>query len=42
LDKKTGAITDNNRIVEALPTVQYALEHGARSVVLMSHLGRFG
>ena len=28
------------RIVAALPTIQYALEKGAKSVVLMSHLGR--
>jgi len=33
-------ITNNQRIVAALPTIRYALEHGARSVVLMSHLGR--
>jgi phosphoglycerate kinase len=38
-DKVTGAITNNQRIVAALPTVRYALEKGA-SVVLMSHLGR--
>ena len=38
-DKATGAITNNQRIVAALPTVRYALEKGA-SVVLMSHLGR--
>jgi len=38
-DKKTGAITNNQRIVAALPTIQYALEKGA-AVVLMSHLGR--
>lgn len=38
-DKTTGAITNNQRIVAALPTIQYALEKGA-SVVLMSHLGR--
>ncbi len=38
-DKTTGAITNNQRIVAALPTIQYALEQGA-SVVLMSHLGR--
>ncbi len=38
-DKATGAITNNQRIVAALPTVKYALEKGA-SVVLMSHLGR--
>jgi phosphoglycerate kinase len=28
------------RIVASLPTINYALEHSARSVVLMSHLGR--
>ena len=38
-DKTTGAITNNQRIVAALPTIKYALEHGS-SVVLMSHLGR--
>lgn len=38
-DKKTGAITNNQRITAALPTINYALEQGA-SVVLMSHLGR--
>ncbi len=38
-DKATGAITNNQRIVAALPTLRYALEKGA-SVVLMSHLGR--
>jgi len=37
---KNGAITNNQRIVAALPTVQYALDNGAKSVVLMSHLGR--
>ena len=29
-----------NRIVAALPSIRYALENGAKSVVLMSHLGR--
>jgi phosphoglycerate kinase len=38
-DKKTGAITNNQRIAAALPTIKHALEQGA-SVVLMSHLGR--
>ncbi|KAI8848979.1 phosphoglycerate kinase [Chytridium lagenaria] len=35
-----GVISNNARIVAALPTIEYALKHGARSVVLMSHLGR--
>src|SRR6476646_4999054 len=39
LDKQTGAITNPQRIVAALPTINYALDHGA-SAVLMSHLGR--
>ncbi len=38
-DKATGAITNTQRIVAALPTIEYALQNGA-SVVLMSHLGR--
>jgi phosphoglycerate kinase len=38
-DKATGAITNNQRIVAALPTIRHALDQGA-SVVLMSHLGR--
>ncbi|KAK6495281.1 phosphoglycerate kinase [Arthrobotrys musiformis] len=33
-------ITNNQRIVGALPTIKYALEQGAKSVILMSHLGR--
>ena len=37
---KEGKIKDTNRIDEALPTIKYALDHGAKVVVLMSHLGR--
>ena len=33
-------IHSTNRIVAALPSIRYALENGAKSVVLMSHLGR--
>ncbi len=36
---KDGKITDVNRIVQALPTIKYALEQDAK-VVLLSHLGR--
>jgi phosphoglycerate kinase len=38
-DKATGAISNNARIVAALPTIQHALDNGA-SVILMSHFGR--
>ncbi len=30
----------SSRIVAALPTIKYCLDQGAKSVVLMSHLGR--
>ena len=34
-----GTITDNRRIVSALPTIKYLMENGAK-VILCSHLGR--
>ncbi|WP_414044727.1 phosphoglycerate kinase [Macrococcus equi] len=36
---KDGAITNDNRIVEALPTIKYIIEQGGK-VVLFSHLGK--
>ena len=35
----SGKITDDTRIVAALPSIKYVLEQGG-SLVLMSHLGR--
>lgn len=37
---KNNQITNNQRIKAAIPSIKYCLDHGARSVVLMSHLGR--
>ena len=36
---KDGVITDENRIIGALPTIQYLMEQGAK-VVLCSHMGK--
>lgn len=37
---KDGKITDDLRIRASLPTLQYLLDHGAKQIVLISHLGR--
>ena len=36
---KDGKITDDNRIIQSIPTIEYAINHGAK-VILMSHLGK--
>src|SRR5881409_3227701 len=37
---KGGIIGDDTRITSSLPTITYALDHGAKVVILASHLGR--
>ncbi len=39
MDKTTGKITDDNRIVEALPSIKRVVAEGGK-LVLMSHLGK--
>jgi len=39
-DKKTGEITNDNRIVQALPTIKYLIDQEPKAVVLFSHLGK--
>ena len=36
---KDGIISDDNRIIESLETIKYAIEHHSK-VILLSHLGR--
>ena len=39
MDKEFN-ISDDTRIREALPTINYCIDNGAKSIVLVSHLGR--
>jgi len=36
---KDGKVQDDIRIVAAIPTIKYVMDQGAKSLVLMSHLG---
>ncbi|MDD4715013.1 MAG: phosphoglycerate kinase, partial [Oscillospiraceae bacterium] len=38
LDKQTGEITDDKRIVASIPTIQYLIREGA-ALIICSHLG---
>ncbi len=35
-----GEVVSDTRIVESIPTIKYILEHNAKQVILMSHLGK--
>lgn len=37
---ENGNITSDNRIQQTLPTIKYILEHNAKQIILMSHLGK--
>lgn len=41
LDKETGKITSDKRIVESLKTIKYLIENNAK-IILCSHIGKTG
>ncbi|MDR2864459.1 MAG: phosphoglycerate kinase [Spirochaetaceae bacterium] len=36
---KNGVVQDGTRVIAAIPTIKYILDHGVRTLTLMSHLG---
>lgn len=37
---KDGKVADATRVIATVPTIKYALEKGAKAVILLSHCGR--
>ncbi|EGG17341.1 phosphoglycerate kinase [Cavenderia fasciculata] len=37
---KDGKVTNSFRIVSSIPTIRYCMDRGAKTIILMSHLGR--
>lgn len=37
---KDGQVSENTRIVESIPTLRFLLDHGAKRIHILSHLGR--
>lgn len=37
---KNGKVSENTRIVESIPTLKFLIEHGAKRIHILSHLGR--
>ncbi|NQU79705.1 phosphoglycerate kinase [Candidatus Woesearchaeota archaeon] len=36
----TGKITDDSRIRASIPTIRYLLDHGAKQIIIITHIGR--
>lgn len=38
---ENNIVRDNSRIVNCLPTLKYVLEHGAKSLLILGHIGKY-